>query len=164
MRSTGEVMGTAKLFPEAYAKAQLASGSKIVRSGRVLLSVSDSDKARLPRLGRMLEKAGFEIDATGGTYRTLVEAGIKCNLVKKVYEGRPNILDGIKSGTYTFVVNTTEGRQSVLDSRSLRRGALQYHVSYCTTMNAALATLEAISENEFLNVASIQDLHQQIHR
>ena len=162
MRSTGEVMGTARHFPEAYAKAELASGSRIVREGRVLLSVSNSDKARLPRLGRMLEKAGFEIDATGGTYRCLVEAGIKCTHVKKVYEGRPNILDGIKSGLYTFVVNTTEGRQSVLDSRELRRGALQYHVSYCTTMNAALATMEAITENEFSNVSSLQDLHQKI--
>ena len=162
MRSTGEVMGTARHFPEAYAKAELASGSRIVREGRVLLSVSNSDKARLPRLGRMLEKAGFEIDATGGTYHCLVEAGIKCTHVKKVYEGRPNILDGIKSGLYTFVVNTTEGRQSVLDSRELRRGALQYHVSYCTTMNAALATMEAITENEFSNVSSLQDLHQKI--
>ncbi len=162
MRSTGEVMGTAKYFPEAYAKAQLAAGSKIVREGRVLLSVSDSDKPRLPRLGRLLADAGFVIDATGGTYRTLVEAGIECNFVKKVFEGRPNILDGIKSGLYNFVVNTTEGRQSVLDSRELRRSALQYHVAYCTTMNAALATLDAISENEFLNVASIQELHGRI--
>ncbi len=162
MRSTGEVMGTAVSFPEAYAKSQLAAGSRIVRSGRVLVSVSDSDKQRLPELGRMLKEAGFEIDATGGTYKVLKDAMIECNLVKKVYEGRPNILDGIKSGHYNFVVNTTEGRQSVLDSRSLRRGALQYHVFYCTTMNAALATLKAVSANEFLNVASIQELHSRL--
>ena len=162
MRSTGEVMGTAKLFPEAYAKAQLAAGSKLVRSGRVLLSIRNSDKARLPRLGQLLVDAGFEIDATGGTYRCLTEAGIPARQVKKVYEGRPNILDGIKSGHYSWVINTTEGRQSVLDSRSLRRGALQYRVSYCTTMNAALASLEAIAENEFNTVHSIQELHQMI--
>ena len=164
MRSTGEVMGTAKLFPEAYAKAQLASGSELVRSGRVLLSIRNSDKARLPRLGQLLIKAGFEIDATGGTYRCLRDAGIPARQVKKVYEGRPNILDGIKSGHYSWVINTTEGRQSVLDSRSLRRGALQYRVSYCTTMNAALASLEALPEDEFSTVHSIQELHQKIQQ
>lgn len=163
MRSTGEVMGTAKMFPEAYAKAQLAAGTRLVRKGRVLLSIRNSDKARLPRLGQLLIKAGFEIDATGGTWKCLNEAGIPARLVKKVYEGRPNILDGIKSGNYSWVINTTEGRQSVLDSRSLRRGALQYHVLYCTTMNAALASLDALPENEFNSVHSIQDLHTMIH-
>lgn len=162
MRSTGEVMGTAKMFPEAYAKAQLAAGTRLVRKGRVLLSIRNSDKARLPRLGQLLIKAGFEIDATGGTWKCLNEAGIPARLVKKVYEGRPNILDGIKSGNYSWVINTTEGRQSVLDSRSLRRGALQYHVLYCTTMNAALASLDALPENEFNSVHSIQDLHTMI--
>ncbi|MBO8416196.1 MAG: carbamoyl phosphate synthase large subunit, partial [Proteobacteria bacterium] len=162
MRSTGEVMGTAKLFPEAYAKAQLAAGSKLVRSGRVLLSIRNSDKAALPRLGDLLIKAGFEIDATGGTYKCLAEAGIPARHVKKVYEGRPNILDGIKSGNYSWVINTTEGRQSVMDSRSMRRGALQYRVAYCTTMNAALAAMEAITEDEFSTVHSLQELHQKI--
>ena len=143
MRSTGEVMGTAKTFPEAYAKAQLAANSEIVRKGRVLLSIRNSDKDMLPELGKKLVEAGFELDATG-------------------YEGRPNILDGIKSGHYDWVINTTEGRQSVLDSRELRRGALRYHVSYCTTINAAFATVDAIKENEFRSVHSIQELHQQI--
>ena len=164
MRSTGEVMGTAKLFPEAYAKAQLAAGSEIVRKGKALLSVKNSDKDRLPELGKMMIKAGFELDATGGTYRCLVAAGIPAKLVKKVYEGRPNILDNVKSGHYDWIVNTTEGRQSVLDSRSLRRGALQYHVAYCTTLNAAFAALEAVSENEFNTVNSLQDLHALIQK
>ena len=164
MRSTGEVMGTAKLFPEAYAKAQLAAGSEIVRKGKALLSVKNSDKDRLPELGKMMIKAGFELDATGGTYRCLVAAGIPAKLVKKVYEGRPNILDNVKSGHYNWIVNTTEGRQSVLDSRSLRRGALQYHVAYCTTLNAAFAALEAVSENEFNTVNSLQDLHALIQK
>ncbi len=162
MRSTGEVMGTARYFPEAYAKAQLAAGSKLVREGRVLLSIRASDKAALPRLGHLLVKAGFEIDATGGTFRCLQEAGIPARHVKKVYEGRPNILDGIKSGHYSWVINTTEGRQSVMDSRSMRRGALQYGVTYCTTMNAALASMEAITEDEYRTVHSIQELHRRI--
>ena len=162
MRSTGEVMGTAPSFHEAYAKAQLASNNEIVRSGRVLLSISNSDKQMLPELGRKLIAAGFELDATGGTSKTLAAAGIPVTRVKKVYEGRPNILDGIKSGHYSWIINTTEGRQAVLDSRSLRRGALQYHVSYCTTINAALATVDAINESEFRSVHSIQELHQQI--
>lgn len=162
MRSTGEVMGVANLFPEAYAKAQLAASSPIVKKGRVLLSVKNSDKDRLPRLGQRLIEAGFELDATGGTYRCLAEAGIKVKHVKKVYEGRPNILDGIKSGNYDWVINTTEGRQSVLDSRSLRKGALQYRVNYCTTMNAAFATIDAITEDEYSNVCSLQELHRRI--
>lgn len=162
MRSTGEVMGTAKLFPEAFAKAQLASSSPIVRKGKALLSIRNSDKYRLPELGRLLIEAGFEIDATGGTYKTLKDAGIEVKLVKKVYEGRPNILDGIKSKNYSWVINTTEGRQSVLDSRALRRGCLQYNISYCTTMNAAFAALEAVSENEYNNVHSLQELHAMI--
>lgn len=162
MRSTGEVMGTAPSFHEAYAKSQLAANSEIVRKGRVLLSIRNSDKPLLPELGRKLIDAGFELDATGGTYKCLEAAGIPARRVKKVYEGRPNILDGIKSNQYNWVINTTEGRQSVLDSRSLRRGALRYHVSYCTTINAAFATVDAIVENEFKHVHSIQELHKQI--
>lgn len=162
MRSTGEVMGTAKLFPEAFAKAQLAANYPLVRKGRALLSIKKSDKYRLAELGRLLIQAGFELDATSGTYNSLKEAGIEVKLVKKVYEGRPNILDGIKSRNYDWVINTTEGRQSVLDSRQLRRDALQYGVSYCTNMNAAFAALEAITEDETACVNSIQDLHKRI--
>ena len=163
MRSTGEVMGIAKLFPKAFAKAQLAANTPIVRKGRVLVSVKESDKDRLPKLGQLLKDAGFEMDATYGTHKTLLEHGIKSRVVKKVFEGRPNILDRIKSGDYDWVINTTEGRQSMIDSRSLRRGALQYHVTYCTTLNAAFASIEALEENEYDNVIlSIQDLHKML--
>ena len=134
----------------------------MVRKGRALLSIRNSDKHRLPELGRLLIEAGFSLDATGGTYKTLKDAGLEVKLVKKVYEGRPNILDGIKSKNYDWVINTTEGRQSVLDSRALRRGALQYNISYRTTMNAAFAALEAVSENEYNNVHSLQELHAMI--
>lgn len=162
MRSTGEVMGVAKLFPEAYAKAQLAASTPVIRKGRVLLSVKNSDKERVPALGKLLIEAGFELNATGGTYKCLTEAGIPAKFAKKVYEGRPNILDAIKSSQYDWVINTTEGRQSVVDSRYLRSGCLRYNINYCTTLNAAFACLEAISEDEYSSVNSIQELHKRI--
>ncbi|MCR5537371.1 MAG: carbamoyl-phosphate synthase large subunit [Succinivibrio sp.] len=159
MRSTGEVMGTAKLFPEAYAKSQLGAHTPIVRQGTVLLSVKNSDKDRTPRLGKLLADAGFTLEATSGTYRCLKDAGIEVKLVNKVFEGRPNILDFLKSGKYNWVINTTEGRQSVLDSRELRRAALRYAVGYTTTLNAAFACIEALPEDEYHNVHSLQELH-----
>ena len=160
MRSTGEVMGTASLFPEAYAKAQLGAKSPVIREGTILLSVKNSDKDRLPRLGKALVEHGFTLEATSGTYACLKEAGVKVKHVNKVYEGRPNILDFIKSGKYSWIINTTEGRQSVLDSRELRRSALRYDVSYTTTLNAAFACIEALSEDEYRNVHSLQELHE----
>ena len=164
MRSTGEVMGTAKSFAEAYAKAQLAAKSPIVREGTVLLSVKKSDKDRLPKLGKLLEAAGFTLEATLGTYQCLKDAGVKVNLVHKVYEGRPNILDYLKSGRYNWVINTTEGRQSVEDSRALRRNALRYSVGYTTTLNAAFACIEALPEDEYHSVHSVQELHKMVEK
>lgn len=161
MRSTGEVMGTARNFPEAFAKAELGAGSPVVRQGRVLLSVKNSDKDRLPRLGQLLEQAGFELEATTGTYNCLKEHGVKVAHVNKVYEGRPNILDYLKSGRYNWVINTTEGRQAVQDSREMRRAALRYAVGYTTTLNAAFASIEALQENEYHHVHSLQELHDQ---
>ena len=162
MRSTGEVMGTAVNFATAYAKAQLAAKSPVVREGTVLLSVKKSDKDRLPKLGKLLEQAGFKLEATSGTYQCLKEAGVEVSLVHKVYEGRPNILDYLKSGRYSWVINTTEGRQSVEDSRSLRRNALRYSVGYTTTLNAAFACIEALPEDEYSSVHSLQELHKMV--
>src|SRR5574344_2937820 len=113
MKSTGEVMGVGDSFAEAFAKAQLGAGSQIQKGGKVLLSVRNSDKHRLPELGQKLINEGFEIDATHGTYQVLHAAGIECRQVKKVYEGRPNILDFIKNGEYNYIINTTEGRQAI---------------------------------------------------
>ena len=165
MRSTGEVMGIGFSFPEAFAKAQLGAGSQIQKRGKVLLSVRNSDKHRLPELGRKLIAEGFTIDATHGTYKVLQEAGVECRLVKKVYEGRPNILDYIKNGDYNYIINTTEGRQAIEDSRTLRRGALQFKVTYTTTLNAAFAACMATDMNvdETARVNSIQGLHEQVH-
>lgn len=129
MRSTGEVMGVGDTFAEAYAKAQLGATSEVPKSGRALLSVRNSDKARVADLAAKLIELGYEIDATHGTAVILGEAGINPRLVNKVHEGRPHILDRIKNDEYTYIVNTTEGRKAIEDSRQLRRGALRYKVN-----------------------------------
>ncbi len=164
MRSTGEVMGVGDTFAEAYAKSQLGANTVLPRKGRVLLSVRKSDKDRLPSLGEQLVANGFEIDATHGTAKILKEHGIECREVNKVYEGRPNILDFIKSGEYDFIINTTEGRRSIEDSKQLRRSALQFKVAYTTTLNAAFATCLAMRIDEKKNVRSLQSLHAMIKR
>ncbi len=165
MRSTGEVMGIGKTFAEAFAKSQLGANAKIQRGGHVLLSVRNSDKHRLPELGRRLIREGFAIDATHGTYLALQAAGIPCREVKKVYEGRPHIMDFMKSHVYNYIINTTEGRQAIEDSRIMRRGALQYKVTYATTLNAAFASCMAndTGVDETAEVHSIQDLHAAVH-
>lgn len=162
MRSTGEVMGVGNTFAEAYAKAQLGATCEVPKSGRALLSVRDSDKKRVADLASKLIELGYEIDATHGTAVILGEAGINPRLVNKVHEGRPHILDRIKNGEYTYIVNTTEGRQAIEDSRQLRRGALRYKVNYTTTLNAAFATCMAHSADDRNNVTSVQELHQRL--
>ena len=160
MRSTGETMGTATTFPEAYAKSQLAAKAPVQRSGTILLSIKKSDQDRLPALGKLLVAAGFKLEGTKGTCNVLKAAGLDCVLVNKVYEGRPNLLDFIKSGRYSWVINTTEGRQSVEDSRSLRRSCLRYGIYYTTTLNAAFACIEAVGADEYASVHSLQELHK----
>ncbi|MCG9721970.1 carbamoyl-phosphate synthase large subunit [Shewanella sp. Isolate7] len=162
MRSTGEVMGVGATFAEAYAKAELGATSEVPKSGRALLSVRNSDKKRVADLAAKLIELGYEIDATHGTAVVLGEAGINPRLVNKVHEGRPHILDRIKNDEYTYIVNTTEGRQAIEDSRQLRRGALRYKVNYTTTLNAAFATCMAHSADSRTNVTSVQELHQRI--
>lgn len=163
MRSTGEVMGVGESFAEAYAKAELGIGNDNREVGRVLLSVRNSDKRRVVELAKQLLELGFEIDATHGTAVTLGEAGIYPRLVNKVHEGRPHIQDRIKNGEYTFVVNTTEGRQAIQDSKQIRRAALQEKVNYSTTLNGAFATCLAHKADNRAHISSIQELHQRIH-
>ena len=162
MRSTGEVMGVGETFAEAYAKAQLGAQSNVPKKGRALISVRQSDKGRVAQLAQKLLDLGYEIDATHGTAVVLGEAGINPRLVNKVSEGRPHILDRITNGEYEYIVNTTEGRQAIDDSRKLRAGALRYKVSYTTTMNAALATCDSILADDRANVTSVQELHAKI--
>jgi len=106
---------------------------------------------------------GFELDATGTMRTALQAAGIPCREVSKVFEGRPHILDRIKNGEYSYIVNTTEGRQAIEDSKVLRRGALQHKANYTTTLNAAFATCKANSANAFATVSSVQELHKRVN-
>lgn len=164
MRSTGEVMGVGESFQEAYAKAQLGAGNYMPEGGKALLSVRESDKPKVVALAKQLLSLGYGIDATRGTYTILQEAGVPARKVNKVSEGRPHILDGIKNGEYSYIVNTTEGRQAIEDSKVLRRGALRYKANYTTTMNAAFATCQALTVDAKRRVNSVQDLHQRISK
>ncbi|CAM3762444.1 carbamoyl-phosphate synthase large subunit [Parendozoicomonas haliclonae] len=162
MKSTGEVMGVGATFPEAYAKAQLAVKMALPEGGKAILSVRERDKPQAPRLAEMLRKCGFEILATQGTAKVLTDAGIPVEVVSKVKEGRPHLVDMIVNGEISLVVNTTEGRQAIADSFTIRRSALMNKVLYTTTMPCALAVAEAISFGPERDVRRLQDLHEGI--
>jgi len=159
MKSTGEVMGIGPHFGEAYAKSQLAAGVELPRRGCVFISVRDEDKAAAPAVARDLLRKGFRLVATQGTAAILHQAGIDCEGVNKVAEGRPHIVDAIKNGGIDLIINTTEGRQAIADSFSIRREALHHKVCYTTTMAGARATCQALDYLESNAVRSLQDLH-----
>ncbi|RWR46293.1 carbamoyl-phosphate synthase large subunit [Sinirhodobacter ferrireducens] len=145
MRSTGEVMGWDRNFPRAFLKAQLGAGTKLPESGRVFLSIKDADKSdELAQAMRDLIGMGFTIVATRGTNAWLQEKGVASELVNKVYERRPNIVDRLKDGEIALVMNTTEGTQSISDSRSIRAVALHDHIPYFTTAAASIAAVAAM--------------------
>ncbi|WP_349357760.1 carbamoyl-phosphate synthase large subunit [Stappia sp.] len=144
MRSTGEVMGLNGSFEIAFAKSQLGAGSRMPTSGTVFVSVRDADKERIVEAIERLAKTGFKVIATQGTQSFLEERGISCAKVNKVLEGRPHIVDAIKNGEVQLVFNTTEGRQALSDSRSLRRAALLHKVPYYTTLAGAIAAAKGI--------------------
>jgi carbamoyl-phosphate synthase large subunit len=162
MKSTGEVMGTGRTFGEAYAKSQSASGVVLPRLGCCLISVRERDKNGAVPLARRLIAHGFTIVATTGTALTLTAAGIECRRVNKVREGRPHIVDMIKNDEIDLIVNTTEGKQAILESNSIRREAVHRRVTYYTTLAAALATCEALDHLDEVDVNRLQDLHQQV--
>ena len=163
MKSTGEVMGVGKTFGEAFAKSQRAAGVKLDHSGKVLFSIRDADKTKAPEIARMLIAKNYQIVATGGTAKILKEAGIPCELVYKVYEGRPNTVDMIKNGQIQLIINTTEGKKAISDSFTMRREALQHRVSYYTTMAGAKAACYALGELEAGNVNCLQELHNSLN-
>ncbi|MBW0156706.1 carbamoyl-phosphate synthase large subunit [Sedimentimonas flavescens] len=145
MRSTGEVMGWDRNFPRAFLKAQLGAGTNLPEEGRVFLSVKDSDKSdELAEAARELIAMGFALVATRGTAVWLKEAGIEAEAVNKVYEGRPNIVDRLKNGDIQLVLNTTEGNQSISDSRDIRAVALYDKIPYFTTAAASIAAVAAM--------------------
>ena len=144
MRSTGEVIGLDRSFDIAFAKSQLGSGTKVPTSGTVFVSVKDADKSRVLDTMKVLAALGFKIQATGGTLKSLREAGIAATKVNKVSEGRPHVVDAIKNGGIQLVVNTTEGARALSDSRDLRRAALLHKVPYYTTLSGAIAAARGI--------------------
>jgi carbamoyl-phosphate synthase large subunit len=158
MKSTGEVMGLASDFGRAFAKSQLGSGTDLPLAGCVFVSVRDSDKPALVAPCRQLAAWGFELVATRGTATTLGAAGVPVALVNKVQEGRPDIVDLMRSGKIQLVFNTTEGAQAIADSFSLRRTALTHGIPYYTTVAGARAAVQAIAalREGCLEVAPLQ--------
>jgi len=161
MKSTGEVMGTGRTFGEAYAKAQSASGVILPRNGVCLISVRERDKPGAVGLARRLIAHGFSIVATVGTAQVLEESGIVCRRANKVREGRPHIVDMIKNDEIDLIVNTTEGKQAIRESNSIRREAVHRRVTYYTTLAAALATCEALEHIDEVEVNRLADLHRE---
>jgi carbamoyl-phosphate synthase large subunit len=158
MKSTGEVMGLDADFGRAFAKAQLGVGIELPQQGAVFVSVRDDDKAALVEPCRQLAEWGFELIATRGTAATLTESGLAVTVVNKVQEGRPDIVDEMRSGRVQLVFNTTEGAQAIADSFSLRRTALTHNIPYYTTVAGARAAVQAIGavRRGSLEVAPLQ--------
>ncbi len=164
MKSTGEVMGVGDSFGEAFAKASLGAGVILPRGGRVFLSVKESDKPGAVALGADLAELGFRLVATRGTARGLIEAGIECQVINKVAQGRPHVVDMLKNEQIDLIVNTTEGHQSIRDSAIIRRLALLNKVCYTTTLTGGEAFCIAIRysrEHQEIKVRRLQDLYQQ---
>ena len=162
MKSTGEVMGVGRSFGEAYAKAQLASGVVLPRQGTALLSVRDRDKDAVVELAKILVAQGFDLVATHGTAQKLATAGVSCRRANKVREGRPHIVDMIKNAEIVLIVNTTEGKQAINESRSIRAEAVRRNVTYYTTLGAAIATCKAMEHLDNSEVNRLQDLHKEV--
>ena len=146
MKSTGEVMGRGDTFGEAFGKAVKGAGELIPSSGNVFVSVKDNDKKYLPSLCSKLEKLGFTIVATKGTAEALQDTNIKVKLINKVLEGRPHIVDAILNKEIDMIINTTEGRQSIKDSFSIRRSALEHSVLFTTTVSGGFAIVESLEK------------------
>jgi carbamoyl-phosphate synthase large subunit len=156
-------MGVGRSFGEAFARgheaAHIAAPSV---GGKVFLSVRDADKPRLLDVAHDLVRRGFPLIATGGTCAWLRDHGIACERINKVLEGRPHIVDAIKNGEIAYIVNTTEGRQAITDSFSIRRSALQQHVTYSTTVAGAAALLHSLDFRGQGDVTSLQELHAEL--
>ena len=166
MRSTGEVLGMSPSYGEAFYKAQEATQSKLPLEGTVLISVNKFDKPEVVDVARSLHEDGFNILATGNTYDTIVEYGIPATKVKKLQEGRPNILDLITNGDIQLIVNSPSGKTSVNDDSYLRKAAIKAKVPYLTTLAAAKATAEGIRSvktNGNSSIKSLQEMHTEIH-
>ncbi|MDD7643639.1 MAG: carbamoyl-phosphate synthase large subunit [bacterium] len=165
MRSTGEVLGLSTYYGEAFYKAQEATQTKLPLGGTVLISVNRKDKPEVTEIAQLFHEAGFKILATGNTYEIITEAGIPATPIKKLHEGRPNILDAITNGEIDLIVNSPVGKDSVHDDSYLRKAAIKAKVPYMTTIAAARATAKGIlyvQQNGNGEVKSLQEIHGEI--
>ncbi|MCG5511771.1 carbamoyl-phosphate synthase large subunit [Ectothiorhodospira shaposhnikovii] len=161
MKSTGEVMGMGRNFPEAFAKSQLGAGVKLPETGKAFISVREVDKPGIIQVAKELAARGFELIATHGTAQALEAAGVTCERINKVTEGRPHIVDMIKNDEISLIINTTEGKQAIADSFTIRREALQHKVTYTTTLAGAYATVQALEYLDSDLVYCLQDMHKE---
>ena len=166
MRSTGEVMGVAATFGEAFAKAQVAAGQNLPTTGTIFVSVNDHDKVALVPLARSYVEMGFRLVATHGTADVLADAGLQCERVFKVKEGRPNVVDLIKSDRIQLILNTPRGQDTFFDEKAIRRAAVLARIPTITTMAAAQAAAEGIAalQRGTINVYALQTLHAERDR
>ncbi len=162
MRSTGEVMGVGRTFEAAFARAEEAANIRAPQPGKAFISVRDPDKARVVDVAKYMLERGFSLVATRGTADCLSEHGVPCERVNKVAEGRPHIVDLIKNGEISYIINTTEGRAAITDSFSIRREALQARVTYSTTVAGARALLHSLDYRSKGDVLSLQELHKEL--
>ena len=160
MKSTGEVMGIGDSFGEAFNKAILATNQEIPHGGVVFISVRDKDKSDAIQVARDFVEAGFSLCATEGTAREIRQAGVECTRVNKVAEGHPHVVDMLKNDEIALIVNTTEGRQAIMDSHSIRTSAIQHKVFYTTTIAGADAIIAALRDEDTGSIRCLQELHE----
>ena len=166
MRSTGEVLGMSHSYGEAFYKAQEGTQTKLPLEGTVLISVNRKDKEEIVEIAKIFDEVGFKIVATGGTCDLIREAGIPAEKAKKLYEGRPNVLDMITNGNFQLIINSPAGKDSVTDDSYLRKAAIKARIPYMTTMAAARATAKGIryvKNHGDSEVKSLQEMHKEIH-
>ena len=166
MKSTGEVMGSGRTFAEAFSKSSLAAGMPLPATGKVLMSVRDADKPAAVRLAEVFHRGGFDIVATAGTQSAIASAGVPCEAINKVAQGRPHVVDIIKNDELTLIVNTTDGRQAISDSFLIRREALNHRMAYATTMAAAEAIGAVVSsvtdeKSSATGVYRLDEIHEE---
>jgi carbamoyl-phosphate synthase large subunit len=164
MRSTGEVLGLASSYGMAFFKSQEATQTPLPVKGTVLITIADRDKDKIVETARNFTEMNFKILATGGTQKFLEQHGIPSTVIKKVHEGRPNIVDAIKNGEINLVVNTPAGKQSEYDDSYIRKNAIKYRIPYITTTSAALASSKGIKDRQSRDyqVKSLQEYHSEI--
>ncbi|MDF1533613.1 MAG: carbamoyl-phosphate synthase large subunit [Methanosarcinaceae archaeon] len=164
MRSTGEVLGMADSFEAAFFKAQVAAGSPPPLKGTALITVAKGDRSRALTVAQELSSMGFKVISTGGTARFLIDKGIECESIKKLHEGRPNIVDAMHNSEIQFVLNTPVGKEGAYDDSYIRKSAIKYNIPYYTTTAAGLAAAKGIraAKEGRIGIKSVQEYHRDV--